>query len=174
MAKIKADEEFFAVIDSLAISGAKLDTLEARREEERVALLAAWGAKIDKIRKPHNAEFRRAKSYVLANRDRLLGRAQSAKTNVASWGFKANPASVIPVVKITDAAMVEQLLALPERRGMEYLHATYKLDKSKIADAIGKGVGWVKKLFHLTQTEQFFVNKIKDNMEGTRNDLQNH
>lgn len=65
--------------------------------------------------------------------------------------------------------MVEQLLALPERRGMEYLHATYKLDKSKIADAIGKGVGWVKKLFHLTQTEQFFVNKIKDKT----NDLQN-
>ena len=40
MAKIKNDEEFFAVIDSLAMSGAKIETLEAQREEAKVALLA--------------------------------------------------------------------------------------------------------------------------------------
>lgn len=61
--------------------------------------------------------------------------------------------------------MVEQLLALPEKRGMEYLNATYKLDKSKIADALGRGVSWIKKLFQLTQTEQFFADKIKDNAQ---------
>ena len=48
---------------------------------------------------------------------------------------------------------------------MEYLNATYKLDKSKIADALGRGVGWIKKLFQLTQTEQFFADKIKDNAQ---------
>lgn len=163
MAKIKNDEESFAVIDSLAMSGAKIETLEAQREEAKVALLAEWSAKIDAVKKPHNSEFKRAKAYALDHRTRLLGNAQSAKTNVASWGFKFNPAAVIPVLKITDAAMVEQLLALPEKRGMEYLNPTYKLDKSKIADALGRGVGWIKKLFQLTQTEQFFADKIKDN-----------
>ena len=73
MAKIKNDEEFFAVIDSLAMSGAKIETLEAQREEAKVALLAEWSAKITEVKKPHEAEFKRAKSYALDHRrNRLL------------------------------------------------------------------------------------------------------
>lgn len=166
MAKIKNDEEFFEVIDSLAMSGAKIETLEAQREEARVALLAEWSAKIAEVKKPHEAEFKRAKAYALDHRARLLGNAQSAKTNVASWGFKINPAKVIPLVKIKDDDMVSQLLALPENRGAPYLSATYKLDKSKISDGLSRGVKWLSKLFQLTQSEQFFADKIKDNVEG--------
>ena len=166
MAKIKNDEEFFEVIDSLAMSGAKIETLEAQREEARVALLAEWSAKIDAVKKPHNAEFKRAKTYALDHRTRLLGNAQSAKTNVASWGFKFNPAKVIPLLKIKDEDMVSQLLALPENRGAPYLSATYKLDKSKISDGLARGVKWLGKLFQLTQSEQFFADKIKDKVEG--------
>ena len=166
MSKIKNDEEFFAVIDSLAMSGAKIETLEAQREEAKVALLAEWSAKITEVKKPHEAEFKRAKSYALDHRERLLGNAQSAKTNVASWGFKINPAKVIPLVKIKDDDMVSQLLALPENRGAPYLVATYKLDKSKISDGLSRGVKWLSKLFQLTQSEQFFADKIKDKTEG--------
>lgn len=166
MAKIKNDEEFFAVIDSLAMSGARIETLEAQREEARVALLAEWSAKIDAVKKPHNAEFKRAKTYALDHRTRLLGSSQSAKTNVASWGFKFNPAKVIPLLKIKDEDMVSQLLALPENRGAPYLSATYKLDKSKISDGLARGVKWLGKLFQLTQSEQFFADKIKDKTEG--------
>lgn len=112
------------------------------------------------------AEFKRAKIYALDHRARLLGNAQSAKTNVASWGFKFNPAKVIPLVKIKDDDMVSQLLALPENRGAPYLSATYKLDKSKISDGLSRGVKWLGKLFQLTQSEQFFADKIKDKVEG--------
>ena len=166
MAKIKNDEEFFAVIDSVAQSAARIDTLKAQFNEAKIALNLEWGKKIEGVEKPHRAEFNRAKKYALDHRDRLLGNAKSSQTKAATWGFRENPTAVIPLVKITDSAMVEQLLALPENRGMEYLSATYKLDKSKIADAIGKGVGWIKKLFQLTQTEQFFADKIKDKTEG--------
>lgn len=166
MAKIKNDDEFFATVDALAMSGAKIDTLEAQREEARVALLAEWGAKIAEVKKPHDAEFKRAKAYALEHRERLLGNAQSAKTNVASWGFKFNPAKVIPLVKIKDEDMVSQLLALPENRGTPYLSATYKLDKSKISDGLARGVKWLGKLFQLTQSEKFFADKIKDKTEG--------
>ena len=148
------------------MSGAKIETLEAQREEARVALLAEWSAKITEVKKPHEAEFKRAKAYALDHRERLLGNAQSAKTNVASWGFKINPAKVIPLVKIKDDDMVSQLLALLENRGAPYLVATYKLDKSKISDGLSRGVKWLSKLFQLTQSEQFFADKIKDKTEG--------
>ena len=85
---------------------------------------------------------------------------------MASWGFKFNPAKVIPLVKIKDEDMVNQLLALPENRGTPYLSATYKLDKSKISDGLSRGVKCLGKLFQLTQSEQFFADKIKDNAEG--------
>lgn len=163
MAKIKNDEEFFAVIDSVAQSAARIDTLKAQFNEAKIALSLEWGKRIEEVEKPHRTEFNRAKKYALDHRERLLGNGKSAQTKAATWGFRDNPAAVIPVLKITDAAMVEQLLALPKKRGMEYLNATYRLDKSKIADAIGRGVGWIKKLFQLTQTEQFFADKIKDN-----------
>lgn len=165
MAKIKNDEEFFAVIDALAMSAARIDTLESQRDEASLKLLDEWGKKIDAIKKPHKSDFKRAKDYAINHRERLLGKNQSAKTNVASWGFKINPSKVVPLVKIKDDAMVEQLLALPENRGTEYLATSYKLDKSKIADGLVKGVKWLCKLFQLTKDEQFFSDKIKENSE---------
>lgn len=80
MAKIKNDEEFFAVIDSVAQSAARIDTLKARLNEAKIALNLEWGTRIEEVEKPHRAEFNRAKKYALDHRDRLLGGEKSAQT----------------------------------------------------------------------------------------------
>ena len=165
MAKIKTDEEFFAAVDSVAQMAAQIEILKARQAEAQIALNREWGAKIDAIEKPHKALFNSAKKYAVANREALLGSELSGKTKAAAWGFRENPAKVIPKIKIKDAALVEELKALPLNRGMEYLNVSYTLDKSKIAEAIGKGVKWVCSIFQLTKDEQFYVDKIKAGKE---------
>lgn len=164
MAKIKNDEEFFAVIDSVAQSAARIDTLKARLNEAKIALNLEWGTRIEEVEKPHRAEFNRAKKYALDHRDRLLGGEKSAQTKAATWGFKDNRFAVIPIFKATDEEMVKKLLTLPG--GMEYLSVNYKLVKSKIADGIQNNIAWIKELFQLTKSEVFFADKIKDKTEG--------
>ena len=73
MAKIKNDEEFFAVIDSVAQSAARIDTLKSQFNEAKIALSLEWGKRIEEVEKPHRTEFNRAKKYALDHRERLLG-----------------------------------------------------------------------------------------------------
>ena len=161
MAKIKNDEEFFEVIDSVAQSAARIDTLKAQFNEAKIALSLEWGERIEEVEKPHKSEFNRAKKYALDHRERLLGGEKSAQTKAATWGFKEHRFAVIPVFKATDEEMVKKLLTLPG--GMDYLSVSYKLDKSAIADGIQNNIAWIKELFQLTKSEVFFADKIKEN-----------
>lgn len=161
MAKIKNDKEFFTVIDSVAQSAARIDTLKSQFNEAKIALSLEWGKRIEEVEKPHRTEFNRAKKYALDHRERLFGNGKSAQTKAATWGFKDNRFSVVPTFKATDEEMVKKLLTLPG--GMDYLSVSYKLDKSKIADGIQNNIAWIKELFQLTKGEVFFADKIKDN-----------
>lgn len=87
MAKIKNDEEFFTVIDSVAQSAARIDTLKSQFNEAKIALSLEWGKRIEEVEKPHRTEFNRAKKYALDHRERLLGNGKSAQTKAATWGF---------------------------------------------------------------------------------------
>ena len=49
MAKIKNDEEFFEVIDSVAQSAARIDTLKAQFNEAKIALSLEWGDRIEEV-----------------------------------------------------------------------------------------------------------------------------
>ncbi len=165
MATIKNDTEFYNAIDQIAEDAAKIDTLKAQQKEAEIALKKEWATKIEAISKPKDAVFKRVKKYAIDHRDRLLGDSKTAQTKVATWGFSDNPEKVIPIIKTTDAAMVEQLRSLSGDKGYEYLNTAYTLDKSKIRDALHAGVKWIAKIFQLTQDEQFSISKIKSETE---------
>ena len=166
MAKIRNDEEFFAVIDGVAESAARVETLKAQQKEAEIALKLEWGKKIEAVEKPRKSEFKRAKAYALDHRARLLPDSKkSGTTKCATWGFKEYPAKVIPIIKQSDAAMAELLYTRADGLGRNYLNISYTLDKSKIADALAKGVKWIKSLFQQTKDEEFFAEKIKEKAE---------
>ena len=84
MAKIKNDEEFFEVIDSVAQRAARIDTLKAQFNEAKIALSLERGERIEEVEKPHKSEFNRAKKYALDHRERQLGGEKSAQTKTAT------------------------------------------------------------------------------------------
>lgn len=156
------DETFYALCDEIVIQTAEKDVLEARLLEAKAKLDLEFGAKIKPLEKAINSDKAAARKYATLNRTRLLGDAKSAKTKAAHWGFEATPAKVIPITKTAEELLVNQLVSMPGNKGKEYLSVIYKLDKSKIGDAIDAGVKWICSIFQKKSGDQFFVNPKAD------------
>lgn len=166
MAKIQLnDDSFNQLVNECAGNKAELELKKAQLELDITELKKERSLEIDALDKLFKSQKKTLESYAKIHRERLFNKKQTIDNGVAVVGFRFNPQKVVPITKAKDGDMVELLKAKYDSKGMEFLTVSYALDKSKIGEALTKGVKWLTKLFQHTQSETFIV---EPNENGTK------
>ena len=172
--KIVCTVETFAEFEQLVNKIYRDDLEDAHldvREKKAVARIKEiYGRKKKEVRARRDANMEQAIMYASVHRKELFGDRQSACTDIAKYGFRMGTFEVCPVKGYKEKAALQTLVDMYEEGyngAREFLSITYKLDKSKICDALKENrEHWISEFFQITQTESFKVDPKPEKKVG--------
>lgn len=170
MAKIKINAintraEFEAQVDICAQLKTDQTALEAELDRKVLALKEKYSEQIKSIKRQADSIAKACSVYAQTHPE-LFGSSKSAETPLARYGFRTGQPTVKTVGKLKESDALAAVLKNPD--AAQYSTAKYALDKSAIRLGLEREVEWLRRIFTVEQSENFFIDPKVDGPSEVR------